>query len=249
MSVVSYLGNQSATDPVPSDHGDVESPSLGERAYRELEELIITGQLAPGSVLTESALTARVQIGRTPIREALQRLKVDGLVSVLPRRGILISDVNVQTQLKMLEVRRQLEGLLVRLAVARIKDGERRHFRDVAERIEKAAREEDGIEFMRVDREFNSLLTTAAQNDILHKAMGLMHGLSRRFWYFYYEEVADLPLCAQRHAEVARAIADGNEEAAAAASDRLSDFIEKFTRAALDATMRRPTWRPGIKHY
>jgi DNA-binding GntR family transcriptional regulator len=225
-----------------------EELSLSDRAYKILEELIITGELAPGSVLSESALIARLQIGRTPIREALQRLRFDGLVQILPRRGILISEMNVQTQLKMLEVRRQLEGLVVRLAVARGTDSEREHFRAVADRLEEAAEEGDGIAFMRVDREFNELLTTAAQNEFAHKAMGLMHGLARRFWFFYYEQVADLPLCARLHAEIARAIADRNEAAAAAASDRLSDFIANFTRAALDGRTRRPaTYGPRIR--
>jgi DNA-binding GntR family transcriptional regulator len=215
--------------------------SLSDRAYKVLEELIITRELAPGAVFSESALTARLKIGRTPVREALQRLEFDGLVQVLPRRGILVSEMNVQTQLKMLEVRRQLEGLVVRLAVSRSTDSERQHFRAVADGLEEAAQIDDGIAFMRVDREFNELLTSAAQNEFLHKAMGLMHGLSRRFWFSYYEEVADLPLCARLHAEVARAIADGDEPAAAAASDRLSDFIVNFTRAALDARTRRPS--------
>jgi DNA-binding GntR family transcriptional regulator len=177
----------------------------------------------------------------------LQRLKFDGLVLILPRRGIFIPDVNVQKQLKMLEVRRQLEGLMVRLAVAHSSNREKLHFRSVADRLEQAARDEDGITFMRVDREFNSLLSEAAQNEYLHKAMGLMHGLSRRFWFFYYEEIADLPLCARLHAEVARSIADGDKAAAAVASNRLSDFIESFTRAALDAKMRSPALKSGSR--
>jgi len=221
--------------------------SLTDRAYKVLEELIITGELPPGSLFSESALAGRLDIGRTPVREALQRLQFDGLVQILPRRGILIPEMNVQTQLKMLEVRRQLEGLVVRLAVTRSTEIERQHLRDIADRLEEAARVGDGVAFMRVDREFNLLLTTAAQNQFLEKAMGLMHGLSRRFWFFYYEEVADLPLCARLHAEVGRAIAEGDEAAAAAASDRLSDFIVNFTRAALDASVRRPNSRYGAR--
>src|ERR1700730_11142182 len=161
MRVSSKREDESAVDPVPTDDWDAEELSLSERAYRTLEELIITGELAPGSVLSESALTARLKIGRTPVREALQRLKFDGLVLILPRRGIFIPDVNVQKQLKMLEVRRQLEGLMVRLAVAHSSNREKLHFRSVADRLEQAARDEDGITFMRVDREFNSLLSEA----------------------------------------------------------------------------------------
>jgi DNA-binding GntR family transcriptional regulator len=65
--------------------------------------------------------------------------------------------------------------------------------------------------------------------------MMLMHGLSRRFWYIHYKQVADMPLTARQHADIARAIAGGDAEAAGAAVDRLMDYIEKFTRATVDA--------------
>ena len=65
--------------------------------------------------------------------------------------------------------------------------------------------------------------------------MGLTHGLSRRFWYMHYKEVLDLPRCATLHAALAAAIAKGDAEGAMNASDALLDYIESFTRAALDA--------------
>jgi len=68
--------------------------TLTDRAYGELEELIVTLQLSPGTVLSEQALALRLKIGRTPIREALQRLARDGLVVIMPRRGIMVSEIN-----------------------------------------------------------------------------------------------------------------------------------------------------------
>ena len=94
---------------------------------------------------------------------------------------------------------------------------------------------EDDIAFMRLDREFNTLVLTAARNEFAASAMQIMHGLSRRFWYIHYKEVADMPLAARLHADVARAIAAGDEDAATAASDRLLDYIEAFTRATVSA--------------
>ena len=85
--------------------------SLSDRAYRRLEEMIVTLQLAPGAVVSESALSKRLGIGRTPIREALQRLARERLVVVLPRRGIMVSEINVSTQLRLLEARRELEQI------------------------------------------------------------------------------------------------------------------------------------------
>ncbi len=68
--------------------------SLTDRAYKRVEELVVTLQLEPGSVLSESALAQDLGIGRTPIREALQRLTREGLVVILPRKGILVSEIN-----------------------------------------------------------------------------------------------------------------------------------------------------------
>jgi DNA-binding GntR family transcriptional regulator len=82
--------------------------SLTERAYRQIEELIVTLQIPPGTVVSEASLSERLAIGRTPIREALQRLARERLVVVLPRRGIMVSEINVRTQLRLLEVRREL---------------------------------------------------------------------------------------------------------------------------------------------
>ena len=88
--------------------------TLTDRAYRELEEMIVTLQLAPGTVLSEQALAVRLKIGRTPIREALQRLARDGLVVIMPRRGIMVSEINLRLQLRLLEVRRELERLMAK---------------------------------------------------------------------------------------------------------------------------------------
>jgi DNA-binding GntR family transcriptional regulator len=88
---------------------------------------------------------------------------------------------------------------------------------------------------MRVDREYNELTVVAARNEFAAGAMTLMHSLSRRFWYIHYRQAADMPRAAKLHADVARAIAGRDEKAAAAASDRLLDYIEQFTRATVSA--------------
>jgi len=209
--------------------------SLTEKAYRQIEELIVTLQIAPGAVVSEASLSERLAIGRTPIREALQRLARERLVVVLPRRGIMVSEINVRTQLRLLEVRRELERLIARSAARRASDGQRRRLREVADAMAQAARGNDDITFMRSDRELNLLALEAARNEFATGAMALMHGLSRRFWYIHYKEVADLPLSARLHAELALAIAGGDADQAAAASDRLLDYIEAFTRATVSA--------------
>src|SRR5258708_24205842 len=209
--------------------------SLTEKAYRQIEELIVTLQIPPGTVVSEASLSERLDIGRTPIREALQRLARERLVVVLPRRGIMVSEINVRTQLRLLEVRRELERLIARSAARRATDAQRRRLDAIADAMAAAAASSDDLGFMRSDRELNLLALEAARNEFASGAMALMHGLSRRFWYIHYKEVADLPLAARLHANLALAIADGDGEPAAAASDRLLASIYAFNPATVTA--------------
>ena len=211
---------------VPADR------SLTDLAYAYLEEMIVTLKLRPGATVSEGELSILTGIGRTPIREALQRLAREKLVSILPRRGIVVTEINVGSQLKLLEVRRELERLIARSAARRATAAERERF---GELFEKSAKANDDVTFMRTDREFNMLCSAAAHNDFAAGAMGLMHSLSRRFWYIHYKQAADMPLTAKLHADIARAIADGDEDRAIRASDRLIDEIEKFTRETVSA--------------
>ncbi|MBK5106448.1 MAG: GntR family transcriptional regulator, partial [Burkholderiales bacterium] len=157
--------------------------SLTDRAYRDLEEMIVTLKLPPGSAVSETALSQTLGIGRTPIREALQRLARERLVAILPRRGIIVSEINVKSQLRLLEVRREVERLVARSAARRASEEERARFLELARRFEQSAKTNDDVSFMRVDREFNEFSVMAARNEFAAGAMSLMHSLSRRFWY------------------------------------------------------------------
>ena len=217
-------------DASESLQGDV---SLTDKAYAQIEEQIVTLQLPPGTVLSEFLLANRLAIGRTPIREALQRLSRNGLVNILPRRGVLVSDINIRSQLRLLDVRRELERLMARGAAERATDDERAQFADIAAGMRRASEKADDILFMRLDQQFNALVSQAAQNEFASRCMSLMHGLSRRFWYQHYKQAADLPLAARLHADVAEAIVARNPDKAGAASDELIGYIESFARSTL----------------
>ena len=210
--------------------------SLTDRAYADIEEMIVFLKLAPGSAISEAELSAHLGIGRTPIREALQRLARERLVQILPRRGIIVSGIDVSGQLRLLEVRRELERRIATSAARRATDDERTRLRELAAGFERAARVNDDVAFMRVDRDFNVLCSAASHNEFAANAMSLMHSLSRRFWYVYYKQAANMPLTAKLHADIARAIAAGDEARASRASDKLHDAIEKFTRATVSPT-------------
>ena len=208
--------------------------SLTDRAYVALEEMLCTLRLEPGVVLSEGALSETLGIGRTPVREALQRLAREGLVTVLPRRGVLVSEFNVKKQLRMLEVRRELERLMARSAASRATGEERARFEAIAREMHGSADAGDDIRFMRLDREFNVLVSQATRNEFASEAISLMAGLSRRFWFMHYRQAGDLAVISRLHADIANAIGAADEAAASAASDRLLDYIESITRAAVD---------------
>lgn len=206
---------------------------LTDMAYEQIEEAIVTLQLAPGSSVSELQLSEMTGIGRTPIREAIQRLAREHLILVLPQRGLLITPIDVAKQLRLLEMRREVERLICRSAARRATAGQRDSFQRLTKEFEQSSRNGDDVAFVRADREFNELCLVAARNEFAEGSMRLMHGLSRRFWYLHYKEAADLPTMSRLHAAVASAIARGNVEAAGTALDALVDNLEEFTRATV----------------
>ena len=220
-------------ESLTSDAEPRHAATLTEKAYRALEEDIVTLRIPPGSVVSEAILSRRLGLGRTPVREALQRLAREWLVIILPRRCIVVSEIDPARQLRVLEARREIERFLARSAAGRATPAQRRQFRGIASGMHQAAGNANDIAFMRLDREFNLLLLRSAGNEFAAAAMSLMNGLSRRFWYVYYKQAADLPLTARLHASIAGAIAAGEQDAAGQASDALVDYIQAFARATI----------------
>jgi DNA-binding GntR family transcriptional regulator len=164
----------------------VKTTTLTDLAYARLEEMIATLLLAPGEFLSEQVLAETVGLGRTPIREALQRLAREGLVTILPRRGVQVAPIDAREQLLVVEVRRELERLISRSAAARATSEQRISFAAIADGLDRAGRANDALEFLRLDRELNLLMLDAAHNTFAVRTMQLLAGLSRRYWYQHH---------------------------------------------------------------
>lgn len=208
--------------------------SLKAKAYDALEEMIVTLELPAGAAVSEAVLAKRLGMSRTPVREALQRLAREGLIRVLPRRGLLVTELDVGKQLRMLEVRRVIERLLAERAAGRRNTPQASAFRAVAAEFEAAGKAGDEALFTRADRTFNRLLTEAAHNEFAAEAASLMQGHSRRFWFVHQRGRSSVKEASGLHSAIAAAIADGDAAAAGRASDRLQDHVEAFTRATLN---------------
>jgi DNA-binding GntR family transcriptional regulator len=145
----------------------------------------------------------------------------------------VVSEIDPVRQLRVLEARREIERFLSRSAARRASSEQRAQFRAIARGMDEAAARADDLAFMRLDREFNLLVLDSAGNEFAAAAMSLMNGLSRRFWYVHYKQAADLPLAARLHASIARAVAEGDADAAGRGSDALVDYIQAFARATI----------------
>lgn len=207
--------------------------SLGAQAYDVIENMIVTLELKPGYVFSEADLSKDIGIGRTPMREALQRLAAERLLTILPRRGIMVSEVNITELLTLLETRRVLERLVSAKAARRANPEQCEELKECAEAIVAAAEADDLAEFMRQDRRFDEIMGEASRNIFATRALQPLHAHTRRIWYLYRNN-GDLRLSANHHAKVMTAIVNGDQEAAAAASDELIEYLESFTRAAME---------------
>lgn len=207
--------------------------SLAEQAYDRLEALIVTLELKPGRVYSETELGAAIDIGRTPMREALQRLAIERLVTTIPRKGVMITDVNISEHLSLLETRRALDRLIAMKAARRANPDHREELRQCSDAIRTAAEEGDVADFMRLDRQFDAILSEASRNNFAVRAVEPLHAHCRRFWYMYQGN-RDLRESAGLHGELMTAVADKDEASAGVASDQLMDYLDAFTRSALD---------------
>lgn len=205
-----------------------------DEAYFQLEERIITLQLAPGQLLSEGSLATELGLGRTPVREALQRLAHQSLVEVMPRRGIRVTEIDIKAQMRLVEVRTVLEQLQATLAAKRATPEQRQRFLSIAEEMQLAAAASDYLNFVRLDNEYNGLMASACDNVFAGNMLNQLHGLSRRFWHCYYQKMDDLIEAARLHVQVAIAIAGADEVAAESAAKEHMQYIYAFTKTTLD---------------
>lgn len=205
---------------------------LADRARIALEQQIITLALPPGSVWTEGELSRRLKIGRTPVREALQRLERDYLVEIVPRHGARVTAIDVGQQLLLLELRRVLERLIAARAARMATEAERAKCLELARTLERL-RDADVVAFLRYHYEIKRYIAACARNPYVTDAIAPVHAASRRFYYLHHREVHDLPVAASHHARVLRAIARADAAAAEAASERMMDYVESLTRSIL----------------
>jgi DNA-binding GntR family transcriptional regulator len=155
-------------------------PTLADRAYLQLREEIIRVELRPGTLLREDELRHRLGVGRTPVREAIQRLQRDGFVTIIARRGTLVSEITITDLAAIYEVRKHLESWASRLAAQRATDDDRHAAEQLSGELE-ALTAQDGYEpLLALDRRIHRYVYRCTKNPFLADTLERYHNLSLR---------------------------------------------------------------------
>lgn len=205
--------------------GTTKPLSLADQAYELLENRLVMLELAPGSIVSEGLLIDMVGLGRTPVREAMQRLAYQDLIRVLPRKGLMIAPIESSDMLLLLEVRKRLERLIVKLAALNARDEQRGGLSAIARGL--SISHDSFEEFLNLDRETDLLLDACAGNPFASTAVAPMRIHCRRFWYFYRNKL-HLSDAITAHSAMLRLIARRDYNGAQKASDGVITVIERL---------------------
>lgn len=184
-------------------------------------------------MVSEASLSTLIGIGTTPIREALQRLSREHLVQILPRRGVVVTQIDLRRQLLVLETRRELNRLIARLAARRATPAERQRMATIARQMARAVKAGAVRDFLQCDAELNAVAAHAARNEIAAQTVASLHAVSRRFWFFHQAVWPGTERTMQLHVSLAEALASGVEAASVSASDALIDDLDSFARSTV----------------
>jgi len=200
--------------------------SQSEEAYLRIRERIVSLDMPPGSVVNESRLRQELKIGRTPIREALQRLARENLVRSVPHRGTFVTDVNITDLARITEVRVVLESHAARLAAERLSIADRDSFAQFLRRLEEGP-SLDQRQLMRLDQQIHREIYRAARNPFLESTLERYFNLSLRLWYLVLDRQIGLREAVEEHAELLRAILAGDGPGA---EDSMRRHVTGFER-------------------
>jgi DNA-binding GntR family transcriptional regulator len=208
---------------------------LAERAYATMRDLIVTLRLPPGTALREDELMRDLTLGRTPLREAVKRLALEGLVDVRPRSGTYVTDIEATDIVHIAEVRAELEPAAARLAARRMDD----RLRAVAAQLDAELQAIEGTvgidAYMRLDERVHHFVWQAAGNPYLVDALERLWALSLRIWHLVLERVAALPAAVHEQRALLHALVAGDE---ALAEARMLVHVQAFETEIMDAFSR-----------
>lgn len=161
---------------------------LRDVVFNTLRQAILTGELKPGERLMEIHLANKLGVSRTPIREAIRKLELEGLVTMIPRRGAEVAQITEKSMNDVLEIRRAMDALCVELACDRISEEELEKLKNACDYFEKAVRSKDAKKIAQADVELHDIIVQATGNQRL---IQLVNNLSEQMYRYRYEYIKD----------------------------------------------------------
>ncbi|MFE4196668.1 GntR family transcriptional regulator [Paenarthrobacter sp. NPDC056912] len=216
--------------------GDAIKKSLADVAYERLRDRLLMLEIKPGDLLNDDQLAKDLEIGRTPVREALKRLELDRLVITYPRRGTFATRVEVTDLAFISEIRAQLEPLAAARAARVASAATREHLREVMRAVEEFdVSAASVVETLRLDASVHQGIYAAAANPHLEDVLIRYDNLATRIWCMVLDRLPDLEHHVREHLDLLRAVIDGDEEKAADLARVHVSGFEHAVRQALFA--------------
>ena len=195
------MGISDMTNNLNSSNGFSRQP-MRHQAYLYIRQKIVSLELAPGAVIDEAALQQELNMGRTPIREALQRLSLEKLVNILARRGMFVTEIGITDLQRLFELRLTLEALAVELACQRGSDQQFEEMARVLAELPDDISEANTELLIQIDETSHRLIYQAASNKFLEDTLSTLYALSLRLWYFALAEIGTLPNAVAEHRSI-----------------------------------------------
>ena len=202
-----------------------ESSSLSEAAYSRIRSMIITLELEPGSLISESALMSTLKMGRTPIREALRSLANEKLVEVYPRRGMFVSRVDVANLSQLSETRAVLEIKAAELAATRSTAADQEITKSLIKEIKAIKGDLDMPTLIGLDQRIHHHIYQCTHNEFLAAALDNYYAHALRIWFLALDRVEHLADAIIEHRALLEAIASNDPKAA---SKAMREHVEGF---------------------
>ena len=216
----------------PKPARPVKEGSLADTAYTAIKEKILKLFFLPGQYLNEGALCDLLGVGRTPVHQALQRLQHEGLVEVMPRKGIIVQPGSISEILKILDSRVTIEADLARNAASRVTAEEAEELKKLARVKVNGSGRSQLDDFVDADRAFHTRFADLAGNPVMGEIARTLHDRSIRYWYLHLWQTFDGRASGNEHAAIADAIARGDgEDAASAVRAHIESLRARLMRA------------------
>lgn len=223
-------------DPTTVTDGSAAPAGLvAERAYLELRDRIVTLRLVPGTVLREDELMRELEIGRTPLREAVKRLALENLVTVQPRRGTFVTSVEAADIVNIAEVRAELEGYAAELAAVRMTDEARVAAAALLQEVDELRQPDDQHWLMLFDERIHRFAWEACGNPYLIDTLERYFTHSLRIWYLVLDRVPGLGHAVHDQVNLVEALL---ERDGARARTVMREHVLDFQREILSAFSR-----------